>query len=267
MLVSVKWLYENLNEVKILEIDFDPDINYYEGHIPNALLLPWKSLLHDKIRDFTPPEKFSKVLGNLGISENDFVVLYSDMGNRYAFYTYWLMKAYGHENVAILNGGIYKWLKEGYPVENKATLPSEKSNYIVKRVDWSSRIFLWELLSKLNSVELIDARNREEYEGLTSAPPEHKCEQTQVSGHIPNAKNIPWTLLFNEDGTLKEREELEKIFSSIDKDKEIVVYCRTGARASAVWYVLKEVLSYKNVRLYDGSWVEYGNLVGVPIER
>ncbi|WP_338601826.1 sulfurtransferase [Sulfolobus tengchongensis] len=265
MLIDAEWLYKNLKDVKIVEVDFNPKISYYEGHIPSAVLINWRDFLNDSSRDFASPEKLSKILGNAGISEEDFVVLYSDMNNRYAFYAYWVLKAYGHSNLGILNGGIYKWLKDGYPIESDNVMV-KKREYKAKKPDWSSRILVWELLSKLRQVTLIDARSREEYEGLVTAPPEHKCEQTQMSGHIPGAINIPWTSLLNDDETVKSKDELEKVFSAIDKSKEIVVYCRTGARASVVWYVLKEILSYKNVRLYDGSWVEYGNMVGVPVE-
>lgn len=145
MLVNSEWLYKNMKDVKIVEVNFDPLLNYYEGHIPNAVLLKWKDLLHDHIRDFAPPEKISKVLGNLGISKNDFIVLYSDTGNRYAFYTYWLLKAYGHEYVAILDGGLYKWLKDDLPIEDKIPI-IPYSEYHVDKVDWSNRILIWELL-------------------------------------------------------------------------------------------------------------------------
>lgn len=265
MLVSVKWLYENLKDVKLVEVNYNPEINYFEAHIPNAFLLRWKDLLHDRIRDFAPPEKINRVLGHLGINKDDFIILYGDEGNRYAFYAYWVLKAYGHENLGILNGGIYKWIREEYPITSEIPTTS-KCEYAVRDVDWSSRIRINELLAKLSQIELIDTRSREEYEGLITAPPERKCEQTQVSGHIPGAKNIPWNTLLNEDMTLKDTEALKSIFSNADKNKEIVVYCRTGARSSVVWYALKEILGYRNVRLYDGSWVEYGNLVGVPVE-
>jgi len=265
MLVTSRWLYDNLNDVKVIEVNYTPEINYFESHIPSALLLEWKDLLHDKIRDFAPPDKISKVLGRLGISKDDTIVLYSDEGNRYAFYAYWVLKAYGHENVNVLDGGIYKWTKDQYPLTSEVPDP-QRLDYVISKVDWSSRIFIFELLSKLNQIELIDARSREEYEGIITAPPERKCEQTQVSGHIPGARNIPWNTLFNEDITLKSKDELQKIFHNVDGSKEVVTYCRTGARSSVVWFALKEVLGYKNVKLYDGSWVEYGNLVGVPVE-
>ncbi|QGA69359.1 sulfurtransferase [Sulfolobus sp. E11-6] len=266
MLVSVEWLYNNLKDVKVVEVGYNPQINYYEGHIPGAVLINWKDFLSDSSREFASPEKLSKVLGNAGISNDDLIVLYSDMNNRYAFYAYWILKAYGHRNLAILNGGIYKWMKENYPIENDAVMV-KRSEYKAKKPDWSARILVWELLSKLKEFVLIDSRSKEEYEGLTTAPPEHKCEQTQMSGHIPGAKNVPWTVLLNEDETMKSREELERIFSWLNKEDKIVVYCRTGARASVVWYALKEVLGFKLVRLYDGSWVEYGNMVGVPVEK
>ncbi|QPG51190.1 sulfurtransferase [Saccharolobus solfataricus] len=266
MLVSAEWLYNNLKDVKIVEVDYNPQINYNEGHIPGAVLINWRDLLSDFSRDFADPEKLSKVLGRVGISNNDFIVLYSDMNNRYAFYTYWILKAYGHSYLAILNGGIYKWLRENYPIENKV-VSVKRSEYRAGKPNWSSRILVWELLSRLKEFVLIDSRSKEEYDGLTTAPPEHKCEQTQMSGHIPGAKNVPWTTLLNEDETMKSKDELERIFSWISKEDKIVVYCRTGARASVVWYALNEVLGFKVVKLYDGSWVEYGNMVGVPVEK
>ncbi|QXJ29595.1 sulfurtransferase [Saccharolobus shibatae] len=266
MLVSIEWLYNNLKDVKVVEIDYNPQISYYEGHIPGAVLINWRDFLSDNSRDFASPEKLSKVLGNAGINNDDLIVLYSDMNNRYAFYAYWILKAYGHSNLAILNGGIYKWLRENYPIDNDAVVV-RRSEYKASKPDWSSRILVWELLSRLKEIVLIDSRSKEEYDGLTTAPPEHKCEQTQMSGHIPGAKNVPWTTLLNEDETMKPRDELGRIFSWLNREDRIVVYCRTGARASVVWYALKEVLGFRLVRLYDGSWVEYGNMVGVPVEK
>jgi thiosulfate/3-mercaptopyruvate sulfurtransferase len=262
MLVSVEWLRENLKDVKTIEVKYELD---GLPHIPTARLLHWKSILHPLKRDFAPREIISEVLSKLGISNDDTIILYSDLGNRYAFYAYWLLKAYGHEDVRILDGGIYKWLKEGFELEDEVK-EFEKSVYVAKDPDWSNRIYVWELLSKLGKVKIIDTRSEEEYFGKITSPPEHPCENTQVSGHIPTAINIPWIKMFNEDYTLRKSEELKEIFQ-FGEEEEIVVYCRTGARASVVWYVLRELLGFKKVRLYDGSWSEYGNMVGVPIEK
>jgi Rhodanese-related sulfurtransferase len=141
MLVSVEWLNNNLKDVKVVEIGYNPQINYYEGHIPGAVLINWRDFLDDNSRDFASPGKLSKVLGNAGINNDDLIVLYSEMNNRYAFYVYWILKAYGHSNLAILNGGIYKWLKEGYPIESDGIVVNKKSEYKARKPDWSSRIF------------------------------------------------------------------------------------------------------------------------------
>jgi thiosulfate/3-mercaptopyruvate sulfurtransferase len=279
VLVDARWLYERLGspDIRVIEVDYDPATAYNVWHIPGAILIPWKSLRHLQIRDFVAPEDFEGLLGELGVSNDHTVVLYGDYNNWFATYAFWLFEAYGHEKLRLLNGGRTKWAKEGYPTT--AEVPSyPKTTYKVRRVDWGSRrAFLWEVLNlviggdvRRGRVALLDVRSPKEYTGEITAPPEYPTEQAQVGGHIPDAVNIPWGTAVNpETGEFKSVEELRKIYENqgVTGDKEVITYCRIGERAAHTWFVLKHILKYPAVRVYDGSWAEWGNLVRVPVER
>ncbi|QKR01058.1 sulfurtransferase [Metallosphaera tengchongensis] len=268
MLISPDRLLANLKDYKIVEItygSFGLD-SYLEWHVPGAVPLSWSSFLHPLKRDFGPKERLEAKLGDAGITENDAVVLYSDLNNRYAFYAFWVMRAFGHKEVYVLNGGKSSWEFRELPKEKDKREPIPRK-YEANEPNWKDRIFVWEILSKLGSdqFQLIDVRYREEFEGKVSTPPEHPNEEAQNSGHIPGAINIPWNNFF--DKLTEELVPPDSLKLDLHSDKEVVVYCRTGARASLVWFYLKFLLNVEKVRLYDGSWSEWGNMVGVPIER
>jgi thiosulfate/3-mercaptopyruvate sulfurtransferase len=279
VLVDARWLYERLGspDIRVIEVDYDPATAYNVWHIPGAILIPWKSLRHPQIRDFILPEDFERLLGELGVSNDHTVVLYGDYNNWFATYAFWLFEAYGHEKLRLLNGGRTKWAKEGYPTTTE--VPSyPKTTYKVRRVDWGSRrAFLWEVLNlviggdvRRGRVALLDVRSPKEYTGEITAPPEYPTEQAQVGGHIPGAVNIPWGTAVNpETGEFKSVEELRRIYENqgVTGDKEVITYCRIGERAAHTWFVLKHILKYPAVRVYDGSWAEWGNLVRAPVER
>ncbi|AWR99075.1 sulfurtransferase [Metallosphaera hakonensis] len=263
-LISVDDLLRDGKEFKVIEVSYNQS-SYLDWHIPGAIMLPWRYLRHPVIRDFAPKEILEKNLGSLGISADDFLVLYSDFGNRYAFYAFWVLRAFGHKNLAVLNGGKAVWEAKDLPRESEVRR-SSPVNYEAKDPDWSDRVTVWELLLKIRSGEkfqLLDVRYWEEYSGETGTSPEHPNEESQTLGHIPGAVNIPWNKFF--DPVTEELIPPDKLQISIPKE-DTVVYCRTGARASVVWYYLKFLMGFPKVRLYDGSWSEWGNMVGVPVE-
>ncbi len=266
MLLTPEELLERRKEFKVVEVTYGHygQESYLEWHVPGAVQVNWSSLLHPLMRDFGPRERIEKALGSAGVSNDDPLVLYSDLGNRYAFYAFWVLRAFGHREMYVLNGGKSAWNLRGYPKETEARRP-EPTRYEARDPDWRDRIYVWELLSRLRSFYLIDVRYREEFEGKVSAPPEHLNEQAQTSGHIPGAVNIPWNTFFDE--VTEELLPPEKVKLEVPRDREVVVYCRTGARASLVWFYLKFLLRVERVRLYDGSWSEWGNMVGMPVER
>lgn len=278
-LIDAKTLYERLGDpnIRIVEVDYDPKTAYEIWHITGAILIPWTKLRHPTIRDFIEPADFERLLSDLGISNDHTVVLYGDYNNWFATYAFWLFEAYGHEKLLLLNGGRTKWAKEGYPTTTE--IPSyPKAEYKVKRVDWGSRrVFLWEVLQvvtrgdvKKGIVALLDVRSPKEFTGEITAPPEYPTEAAQVGGHIPGAVNIPWSTAVNPDtGEFKNIEELRAIYSrqGITPDKEVITYCRIGERAAHTWFVLKHLLKHPAVRIYDGSWAEWGNLVRAPVEK
>ncbi|ABP94533.1 MULTISPECIES: sulfurtransferase [Metallosphaera] len=264
-LISAPKLLEDLHDYKVVEVTFYDD-SYVEWHIPNAIRLPWRYLRHPVKRDFATREILEKRLGELGISHEDPLVLYSDFNNRYAFYAFWILRAFGHREMSVLDGGKVAWEIKEFPRETEVrSRPACK--YEALEPDWSQRIMVWELLPKINRGEkfqLLDVRYREEYVGEASTPPEHPNEESQVTGHIPGAVNVPWNKFF--DPITEELLPPDKLEISVSRD-DTVVYCRTGARASLVWFYLKYLLNIPRVRLYDGSWSEWGNMVGVPVER
>ena len=277
-LVTTEWVHQNINnpKVRIVEVDYDPNTAYNVWHVPGAVLITWKELRHPVRRDFIEPEDFERLMSEKGISNDHTVVLYGDFNNWFAAYAFWLFEAYGHEDIRLMDGGRTAWAKEGRPTTQEAPR-YPKTQYKVRRVDWGSRrAYLWEVMNKVvhgeikKSVLLIDVRSPAEYKGEITAPPEYPNEQTQVGGHIPGAVNIPWGQAVDPNtGKFKPPEELKRLYESagITPDKEVITYCRIGERAAHTWFVLKHILKYPAVRVYDGSWAEWGNLVGAPVEK
>jgi len=273
VLVSTDWVKENLGKpgIKLVEIDVDTKA-YDAGHIPGAAGFNWQTQLQDQLRrDIVGKEAFEKLVGDAGISPNDTVILYGDNNNWFAAYGFWLFKIYGHKDVKLMNGGRVKWLNES----DKA-LTTDKSNptpvqYKATQVDLQLRAMLPQVMdaSKGGKLNLVDVRSPDEFTGKVIAPP-GMSETAQRGGHIPGAKSIPWSTAVNPDGTFKSPDDLESIYlqqKGVDRNRDTIAYCRIGERSSHTWFVLKYLLGLNNVKNYDGSWTEYGNIVAAPIER
>ena len=273
VLVSTDWVKENLGKpgIKLVEIDVDTKA-YDAGHIPGAAGFNWQTQLQDQVRrDIVGKEAFEKLVGDAGISPGDTVVLYGDNNNWFAAYGFWLFKIYGHKDAKLMNGGRVKWLNES----DKA-LTTDKSNptpvpYKVAQVDLQLRAMLPQVMdaSKGGKLNLVDVRSPDEFTGKVIAPP-GMSETAQRGGHIPGAKSIPWSTAVNPDGTFKSPDDLESIYlqqKGVDRNRDTIAYCRIGERSSHTWFVLKYLLGLNNVKNYDGSWTEYGNIVAAPIER
>ena len=270
-LVETDWLEQNGNneDVAILEVDEDTTA-YEKGHIPNAISIDWANDLHDvPRREFVSSEQLAKLLGEKGIKSTDTLVLYSGNNNWFAAYAYWLFKYRGVENVKLLNGGRKKWELESRLLTQDEPNRSATSFEIGPERP-ELRIHRDEVIERAKSPSAwVDVRSPEEFRGELLAPPHLPQEQAQVPGHIPGASNITWSKAVNEDGTFRSAEELRELYAAegITSDKEVVTYCRIGERSSHSWFVLRELLGFENVRNYDGSWTEYGSLVGVGIEK
>jgi thiosulfate/3-mercaptopyruvate sulfurtransferase len=271
-LVTTDWLAEHLNEpgLVVAEVDENPDL-YEDGHIPGAVKLHWRDDLQDPlIRDVVSKEAFERLMGERGIANDTTVVLYGDKNNWFAAFAYWYLKVYGHENVRLLDGGRQKWLDEGREITTEAPTPTP-TTYTAKERDESIRVLRDDVLAGLgdSGISLVDVRSPQEYSGELMAPPGYEQEGASRTGHIPGAQSVPWATAVRDDGTFKSTDELRELYSSkgITPDKEIRAYCRIGERSAHTWFVLRELLGYENVKNYDGSWTEWGNLVEVPIER
>ena len=273
VLVSTDWVKENLGKpgIKLVEIDVDTKA-YDAGHISGAIGFNWQTQLQDQVRrDIVGKEAFEKLVGDAGISPNDTVILYGDNNNWFAAYGFWLFKIYGHKDVKLMNGGRVKWLNES----DKA-LTTDKSNptpvqYKATQVDLQLRAMLPQVMdaSKGGKLNLVDVRSPDEFTGKVIAPP-GMSETAQRGGHIPGAKSIPWSTAVNPDGTFKSPDDLESIYlqqKGVDRNRDTIAYCRIGERSSHTWFVLKYLLGFQNVTNYDGSWTEWGNLVGAAVER
>jgi len=273
VLVSTDWVKENLGKpgIKLVEIDVDTKA-YDAGHIPGAAGFNWQTQLQDQVRrDIVGKEAFEKLVGDAGISPNDTVILYGDNNNWFAAYGFWLFKIYGHKDVKLMNGGRVKWLNE-----SDKTLTTDKSNltpvqYKATQVDLQLRAMLPQVTdaSKGGKLNLVDVRSPDEFTGKVIAPP-GMSETAQRGGHIPGAKSIPWSTAVNPDGTFKSPDDLESIYlqqKGVDRNRDTIAYCRIGERSSHTWFVLKYLLGLNNVKNYDGSWTEYGNIVAAPIEK
>lgn len=270
-LVSTDWVDEHKDDpsVTIVEVNVDTSL-YDQGHISGAVGWSWKTQLADNVRrDILSREDFEQLMRNSGIENDDTVVLYGDSNNWFAAWAFWQMKVYGHDDVRMMDGGRRKWEKEGREFTTEPPEPSA-SNYKAGEADPKLRAFLPEVQQQVSAraVELVDVRSPQEFSGEVLAPP-GLPETCQRGGHIPGASNIPWSKAVNEeDGTFKSKDELEQIYrnAGITGEKPIISYCRIGERSSHSWFVLKYLLGYDNVKNYDGSWTEWGNLVGAPIE-
>ncbi len=271
VLVSTEWVAQHLNDpnVRIAEVDVDTTA-YETGHIPGAVGWNWTNQLNDPVRrDIASREQFEELMASSGIDKHTTVILYGDNNNWFAAYAFWLLKIYGHEDVRLMNGGRKKWLDEGRLLTTEVPR-YERTVYRAEEPDLRLRAFLQDVLQRLNrpDVALVDVRSPQEFTGEILAPP-GLPETAQRGGHIPGAKNIPWAQAVREDGTFKPFEELKALYEAqgITPDKEVIAYCRIGERSSHTWFVLKYLLGYPKVKNYDGSWTEWGNVVGLPIER
>ncbi|WP_285032108.1 sulfurtransferase [Mycolicibacterium sp. lyk4-40-TYG-92] len=270
VLVSTEWAENNLDTAGVVFVEVDENTSAYddEGHIPGAVKLDWRDDLQDSVkRDFVDQQQFSKLLSDKGISNDDTVVLYGGNNNWFAAYAYWYFKLYGHDDVKLLDGGRKRWELDDRPLVKDATVRPATS-YEAKPIDNSIRAFRDEVIAAINTKNLVDVRSPDEFSGKILAPAHLPQEQSQRPGHVPSAINVPWSRAANDDGTFKTDEELAKIYADagLDGEKETIAYCRIGERSSHTWFVLQELLGHRNVKNYDGSWTEYGSLVGAPIE-
>lgn len=270
-LVTTDWAANHLTDEDVRFVEVDVNTRSYDsGHIPGAVGWNWKTQLQDQLRrTIASKEDFEALLSKSGISNDTTIILYGDNNNWFAAWAYWLLKYYGHEDVRILDGGRIKWEAEE---RDLTTEPAnvEPAEYIIQNIRNQYRAFRDDVAQTLgsNSHGLVDVRSPDEFTGKILAPP-GLDELSQRAGHIPGARNIPWSKAVNEDGTFKSRDELIALYEGegITPDKEIISYCRIGERSAHSWFVLNELLEYPNVRNYDGSWTEWGNLIEVPIER
>ena len=269
-LVSADWAEKNLETPGIVFVEVDEDTAAYDGgHIPGAIKIDWKKDLQDPVRrDFVNQEQFSALLSERGIGNDDLVVLYGGNNNWFAAYAYWYFKLYGHQDLKLLDGGRKKWELESRELTDEA--PSrEKTSYTAHEQDTSIRAFRDETVEAIGVKNLVDVRSPDEYAGRLLAPAHLPQEQAQRAGHIPTAANVPWSKAANDDGTFRSDDELKQIYSDagVDWEKDTIAYCRIGERSSHTWFVFHELLDQPNVKNYDGSWTEYGSLIGVPIEK
>jgi thiosulfate/3-mercaptopyruvate sulfurtransferase len=267
-LVSADWAEKNLETPGVVFIEVDEDTTAYDGgHIPGAIKLDWKKDLQDPVRrDFVNQEQFSQLLSERGVSNDDTIILYGGNNNWFAAYAYWYFKLYGHRDVKLLDGGRKKWELDARPYTKD--LPQRaKTSYQASAPDLSIRAFRDEVVQAIGQKNLVDVRSPDEFAGRLLAPAHLPQEQSQRGGHIPTAINVPWSKAANEDGTFKSDEELAKIYgdAGLNGSKDTIAYCRIGERSSHTWFVLQELLGHQNVKNYDGSWTEYGSLIGVPI--
>ncbi len=267
VLVTTQWLAENSSKVRIVECD--EDVLLYEvGHIPGAVKLDWHTELNDQDkRDYLDGEQFAELMKGKGIDRSDTIVLYGDRSNWWATYAFWVFKLFGHEDVRILNGGRAKWIAEGRELTRDVPAVSSVSYPVVQRDDKTIRAFRDEVLAHLGK-PLVDVRSKPEYTGERLHMPDYPNEGASRGGHIPTAASIPWSSAILEDETFKDVAALKAIYfdaTGFNAADDFVAYCRIGERSSHTWFVLKYLLGVKNVRNYDGSWTEWGNLVGVPI--
>jgi thiosulfate/3-mercaptopyruvate sulfurtransferase len=272
VLVSTDWVAEHLDDPKVRLVESDEDVLLYDmGHIPGAVKIDWHTDLQNPVeRDFLDKGGFEELMRRNGIANDTTVVFYGDRNNWYATYAYWLFKYFGHQDVRVMNGGRAKWEAEGRPMTRDVPTYPE-SSYTAKEPDESIRAYRDDVLAQVNSgaPTLVDVRSPAEYTGEVLHMAGYPQEGAQRGGHVRGAQSIPWATAANEDGTFKSPEELKAIYEGkgITSDKHVIAYCRIGERSSHTWFVLTELLGYPDVRNYDGSWTEWGSMVGVPIAK
>ena len=273
VLVDTQWVLDHLNDpkVRIAEVDYDPTANYTLGHIPGAVLFDWKKdLNHPVQRDILTRQQLEELLSKAGVTQDTKIVLYGDFNNWFAAYALWDLEYYGAKNVVLMNGGRKKWVDEDRPLTKE--VPSyPRTNFRASEPDQNIRAYLKQTLDWYTQpkYKFVDVRSPKEFTGEILAPPEYPTEHAQRGGHIPGAVNIPWSQAVKEDGTFKSYDELKRLYENqgVTPNREVVSYCRIGERSSFTWFVLKYLLGYPNVRNYDGSWTERGNMIRNPIEK
>ena len=271
-LVSTQWVADHGSDANVRLVEVDVDTAAYEqGHVAGAVGWNWQSQLQQSVRrDIPSKAEMEQLLGSAGIDNNTTVVLYGDNNNWFACWAFWQMKYYGHNDVKVMNGGRAKWSAENRPLTTDVPNQGAKT-YQASEPNQSLRALRDQVLASINAgnVALVDVRSPDEYAGILLAPPALPQEGAQRGGHIPGAANIPWAQAANEDGTFKSADELQQLYGGkgIDGSKETIAYCRIGERSSHTWFVLTQLLGHGNVRNYDGSWTEWGSIVGAPIEK
>lgn len=273
VLVDTQWVEDHLKDpkVRVAEVDYDPKANYMLGHAPGAVLFDWKEDINDPLtRNIFSKPSCEDLLQRAGINNDTALILYGDFNNWFAAFAFWVFKYYGYDDIRLMNGGRKKWLEEDRPL-SKDIPEYPKGNFKAAEPDNSIRVFLNYVRDSIESSQkvLIDVRSPKEFTGEILAPPEYPTEHAQRGGHIPGALNIPWSQAVSEDGTFKSAEELKKLYESkgITSNKEVIAYCRIGERSSHTWFVLKYLLGYPDVKNYDGSWTEWGNMIANRIEK
>ena len=272
VLVTTDWLAEHLNDdnIVVAEVDENPDL-YDEGHIAGAVKLHWRDDLQDPVeRDLVDKPTFERLMSERGIANDAALVVYGDKNNWFAAYAYWYLKIYGHGDVRILDGGRQKWADEGREFTTETPQPRQ-ADYNASERDESIRTYRDAVRAQIGeqTKALVDVRSPQEYAGDLIAPPGYEQEGAQRAGHIPTAASIPWATAVRDDGTFKSADELRELYEGkgVTPEKEVTAYCRIGERSAHTWFVLRELLGYEQVKNYDGSWTEWGNLVDVPIEK
>ena len=270
VLVTADWAQEHIGQSGIVFVEVDEDTSAYDkGHIPSAIKIDWKKDLQDPVRrDFVDRHGFEELLSARGISNDDLVILYGGNNNWFAAYAYWYFRLYGHGDLKLMDGGRKRWELDGR--EQTTEVPQRpRADYHAQDADLAVRAFRDEVLASIGHVNLIDVRSPDEFAGRLMAPAHLPQEQAQRAGHIPTAKNVPWSKAANDDGTFKTDDDLRALYlgAGIDFDRDTIAYCRIGERSAHTWFVLHELLGQPRVKNYDGSWTEYGSLVAVPIEK
>lgn len=268
VLVTAQWVEDNLDNPQVVLIEVDEDTSAYDrSHIRGAIKLDWTTDLQDQVRrDFVNKEQFEALLSDKGVANDSTVVLYGGNNNWFAAYAYWYFKLYGHQDVKLLDGGRKKWELDARELTDEP-VKREATTYTAQDQDLSIRAFRDEVVAAIGTQNLVDVRSPDEFAGRLLAPAHLPQEQAQRAGHVPTAASVPWSKAANDDGTFKSNDELKAIYeeAGVDFSKDTIAYCRIGERSSHTWFALQELLGAPNVKNYDGSWTEYGSLVGVPI--